>query len=248
MIIECKDERLLVISDLHIGNPFSQASTKIGSFLNYARKQKFNLCLNGDGFEILQASFANLASDSLEVLNQLRGLLDDGLNIYYVVGNHDIILEHFLETWAAIQICPFLNLSSSGQRIRIEHGHLYDPFFVKQPDLYELATRAAGPLLHIYPDIYYVWSYYQRLKDRLRKTPDGEQESVYHEAAEMLLQRGFDSVIFGHTHNPERVELNSGVYFNSGNWMRGNSYVEIIQGHCQLKYWEHGSPEHPAKP
>ncbi len=241
MIIECDDERLLVISDLHIGNPFSQANSHISGFLKYARRERFNLCINGDGFEILQSSFANLAGDSSEVLSHIRAMLKDGLAVYYVVGNHDIVLEHFLESWGEIQICPFLNLRSGDQRVRIEHGHLYDPFFVKNPDLYELATRAAGPLLHIYPDIYYVWSYYQRMKDRLRKTPEGEQESVYHQAAEMLLQRGFDYVVFGHTHKAERVELSSGVYMNSGNWMRGTSYVEIDRGQVSLKTWSEGA-------
>ncbi len=238
MIIECTDSRLLIISDLHIGNPFSHANTQISAFLKYAKRERFNLCINGDGFEILQASFANLAGDSIEILNQIRGLLEDGLSVYYVVGNHDIVLEHFLESWAAIQICPFLNLTSGDQRVRIEHGHLYDPMFVKNPDLYEFLTKAAGPLLHIYPDVYYLWSYYQRLKDKYRKTPEGEEESVYHEAAEMLLRRGFDCVVFGHTHKPERVELSNGLYVNSGNWMRGNSYVEIIDGRIELKTWD----------
>ncbi len=239
MIIDAVEERMVIISDLHIGNPFSLANQNLSEFLQFVKRERVSLCINGDGFEILQASFVNLAKDSIGVLNELRALIDAGLNVYYVVGNHDIVLEHFLESWAAIQISPFLNVRSGDQRVRVEHGHLYDPFFVKRPELYEIATRAAGPLLHIYPDVYYVWSWYQRQKDKWRQgdASDEASASVYYEAAEMLLARGFDAVVFGHTHKPERVELKDGTYFNSGNWMRSTSYVEINAGSVQLKDW-----------
>lgn len=238
MIIDASLSRLLVVSDLHIGNPFSEASESFGEFLEYATRERFSVCINGDGLEILQTSFANLANDTVRVLGRIRGLLASGLSVYYVVGNHDIVLEHYLESWAELSICPFLNLRSGARRIRIEHGHLYDPFFVKHPRLYDLLTRAAGPVLHLYPDTYRLWSHYQRLKDRVAKKPDAEHYSVYHDAAHMLLQRGFDAVVFGHTHNAEVRELAPHkLYVNSGNWMHGGSYVQIIDGDVELKRW-----------
>ena len=238
MIIDAELDRVLIVSDLHIGNPFSEASENLGSFLDFATRKRFNVCINGDGLEILQTSFANLANDTVRVLKRLRELLASGLSVYYVVGNHDIVLEHYLESWADLRICPFLNVWSGGRRIRIEHGHLYDPFFVKAPRLYDALTRAAGPLLHLYPDIYRVWSSYQRLKDRLAERSGVTQPSVYHEAAETLLSRGFDAVVFGHTHNEEFVELGPDkFYVNSGNWMNGGSYVELVNGTLRLRHW-----------
>ena len=46
---------------------------------------------------MLQTSFSRLAADAIPVLNRLKALKAEGRNIYYVVGNHDIVLEHFLE-------------------------------------------------------------------------------------------------------------------------------------------------------
>ena len=34
-----------------------------------------------------------------------------------------------------------------------------------------------------------------------------------------------------------RIDLEGGLYVNSGNWMRGNSYVEIIDGQIELRRW-----------
>lgn len=239
MRIATRSERVAVISDLHIGNPFSQARRQLDGFLEFCRHERFDLCINGDGFEILQSSFAALARDSLSVLRHLKRFTSDGLRVFYVVGNHDIALENLLTANDDYFICPFLNLRSGDKRIRIEHGHLYDPSFVKHPVIYEALTRAAGPLLHVFPDSYKLWSRYQSLKDRWRKPrEDGQAQSVYYEAADMILSRGFDTVVFGHTHHAETVELQPGQrYINSGTWMQGGHYVEIIDGNAQLRTW-----------
>ncbi len=238
MIIEAELERLVVISDLHIGNPYSRARDSLGSFLDHARRERYHVCINGDGLEILQTSFANLANDTVRILDRLRAVLATGLSVFYVVGNHDIVLEHYLENWAELRICPFLNVRSGERRIRVEHGHLYDPFFVRYPRLYDALTRAAGPLLHVYPDVYRVWSSYQKLKDRIAQRSSEAEPSVYHQAAEMLLKRGFDAVVFGHTHRAENLELLPGKrYLNSGNWMNGGSYVQIDAGELTLRRW-----------
>jgi UDP-2,3-diacylglucosamine pyrophosphatase LpxH len=240
VIIDTLQERLLVVSDLHVGNPYSAATRNLGQFFEFAESGRYNLCINGDGFEILQARFASLAAESATVLRGIRRLIDSGLSVLYVVGNHDIALENFLTAWSGIEITPFLNVTSGEHRIRIEHGHLYDPSFVKSPRLYEWLTRAAGPFLHFYPDVYRLWTRYESVRHRAKLLLAGKDgpRSVYHEAAEMLLARGFDAVVFGHTHQAEDVTFGSrGRYLNCGNWVRGGSFVEIDHGHVSLRRW-----------
>jgi UDP-2,3-diacylglucosamine hydrolase len=246
MLIEVQEQRLLVVSDMHVGNPFSEARRSLGGFFDYARRERFNVCINGDGFEILQASFSSLAHDSIDVLNRIRSHVDAGLKVYYVVGNHDIVLEQFLRRWSSIEITPFLNVDTGAQRIRIEHGHLYDPSFMRSPALYELLTKLAGPFLRIYPDIYRLYAVWENFWQRLRAWRSRRlvERSVYYRAADMLLRRGFDIVVFGHTHKPEDVDLGAGRrYINSGNWVRGGSFVEIHGGSVVLKHWNKGEPK-----
>lgn len=240
MIIDTVQSRLLVVSDLHVGNPYSEAGRALGAFFDYATRERYNVCINGDGFEILQASLSTIANDSVDVMNRIRAHLNSGLKVYYVVGNHDIVLEHFLSSWIGLEITPFLNVTSADVRIRIEHGHLYDPSFVKSPIFYEFITRLAGPFLRLYPDVYRVWTVYEDIKQRLRHLWSRSlvERSVYYEAADMLLRRGFDVVVFGHTHRPEDVQLGEGRrYVNSGNWVRGASFVEICEGQVRLRTW-----------
>ena len=246
MLIEAEEQRLLVVSDMHVGYPFSEARRTLGGFFEYARRGGFNVCINGDGFEILQVTFSRLAHDAIDVLNRIRSHVDAGFKVYYVIGNHDIALERFLQRWSGVDITPFLNVDTGTQRIRIEHGHLYDPSFMSSPARYEFLTRMAGPFLRIYPDVYQAWAVWESLSQQVRswRSRDPVERNVYYLAADMLLRRGFDIVVFGHTHTAEDVTLGQGRrYINSGNWVRGGSFVEICDGQVKLKHWNDGQPE-----
>ena len=61
----------------------------------------------------------------------------------------------------------------------------------------------------------------------------------FREAAYELSRRGFDVVVFGHTHHPGEVELENGKrYLNPGSWLLSCHYVEIQNGEVILKTWE----------
>lgn len=239
MIIDVAEERLAVISDLHLGNPASRAPTSLRSFLDYLESEDFSLCINGDGFEMLQTRLSLLIRDALPLMTQISRLVREGRRVYYVVGNHDIYVEHFLDEWLVTAFCPFLNVTSGGKRIRIEHGHLYDPVFSRWPNLYETLTRLGGRALLIRPDVYQLWDSAARGLDRLVRRSAGRRDEpiVYHRAADEVMRRGFDAVVYGHTHRAERAELAHGLYVNSGQWVRGGTYVEIDAGKVELKRW-----------
>jgi UDP-2,3-diacylglucosamine pyrophosphatase LpxH len=244
MITDVRCDRLLVISDLHLGNPFSKAKNPTVEFLNWAAKNDYDICINGDGFEIAQVSFAKIARDVPEVFHAIKNFTARGRSIYYVIGNHDIVLEHFLNDWGGFKMAPFLNVSSGDLRIRIEHGHLYDPFFVKHPDLYEFLTWFAGFALKVHPSVYRLWIQFEKFQSRFMWKPSKEagipgEHSNFREAAVELSQRAFDVVIFGHTHHAGQTDLGHGRrYFNSGSWLMGTPFVEIRDGQVTLKNWE----------
>ena len=242
MILDVVAPHMIVVSDLHLGNPASTAGPRIDGFLRHVAGTGATLCINGDGFDMLQTSFDRLVRDAAPLMSRLRQIQAAGRAVHYVVGNHDLVLEHFLDDFGSIQLSPFLNVRSGDARIRIEHGHLYDPFFVRSPAMYERATKLAGFALAFRADVYGLWSAAQQRLDvrrRSRAVASGDPTlaSYGHAAAEMLLRRGFDAVVFGHTHHAEVIALPSGTYINSGNWMRGSTYVEIDDGTAELKEW-----------
>ncbi len=240
MITSAIGEKLIIISDAHIGNPFSKGRQELIEFLKWAAVQGYDICINGDGLEIAQVSFIKLAVEMPEIVRTLKEINKMGRSVYYIVGNHDIALEYFLEDWGALKVCPFLNYTSLTTRVRIEHGHLYDSFFVNFPDLYETLTRFAGFLLAIHPNFYKLWMQFEKLQTRFRKKTKGliGEGPEFCEAAYEITRRGFDAVIFGHTHHLGETTLpENKKYFNSGSWLISNNYIEINLGNIQIKNW-----------
>ena len=63
----------------------------------------------------------------------------------------------------------------------------------------------------------------------------GEPASFYG-AASGIEARGFDGVIFGHTHHPGSAALPyGGRYVNPGSWMLNSKFVQIENGKIELK-------------
>lgn len=255
MIIDVTTERMVVISDLHLGNPFSSAKKRLIEFLYWAAENKYDVCINGDGLEIAQVSFRKLAEDVPEVFRAVKAISRAGNRVFYIVGNHDIVLENFLEDWGPLILAPFLNVQCGSKRIRIEHGHLYDPFFVKRPDLYEFMTWLGGFALMVSPRVYKLWIKFEEIKSRIRRFFRGSHEVQtlpgehpdFVIAAEEICARGFDAVIFGHTHHVGKIDLPQGHYFNSGSWMIAPHFIEIKSDGASIRTFPKDDLHAPAE-
>ena len=240
MLTNVQSERLVIISDLHFGNPFSQTTQQTLEFMKWAASENFDIVINGDGLEMSQASKKKILSEMPEVFRAIKEIRKKKRTIYYVVGNHDMSLENFLDDWGYFKVSPFLNISSGQSRIRVEHGHLYDPFYVKFPRLYEKLTHLGGLLLFVSPRFYKIWIHFERWRSLMRAKRTGiiGEPPEFAEAAQEISKRGFDCVIFGHTHHPGEAKLQENKrYLNPGSWLLSCHYVEINQGKVELKVW-----------
>lgn len=240
MMTSATIDKMVVISDIHLGNPFSKGRREVLTFLRWAAENNFDICINGDGLEIAQVSFGKLAIEIPEVVRTLRDINRRGRSVYYIVGNHDIALEHFLEDWGSLKVCPFINIMSSQSRIRVEHGHLYDPFFVSHPIIYEFLTRVGGFFLAIHPKLYKLWITFEKIQAyfQFKKSGITGEPWEFSEAAHEISRRGFDAIIFGHTHHSGEFDLPNGKkYYNPGSWLLSCDYIEINNGKIELKTW-----------
>jgi UDP-2,3-diacylglucosamine pyrophosphatase LpxH len=269
MITTVSEERLLVVSDVHLGNRLFHARQPFVDFLRYARTHAYNLCINGDGIDIIQTTLTQISRDMSECSGEIRKFARDGLRVYYTVGNHDIVLEHFLDDWEILRLVPFLNVLSGDTRIRIEHGHLYDASFVNFPRMYTAATVLGGMALRIHPSVYKALKHTKFVVEKLGRLivpPDTSidradiketipnEPLMFIERADEISRHGFNAVIFGHTHCWGQVRLSSGAtYVNTGCWLFEPQYAEINQGQVTLKRVAdclaepHLEPEVPSK-
>lgn len=237
MIVDCEVDRLFVVSDLHLGSPVSTSAADLCGFVDHVAEVGGSLCINGDGFDLLQGDVASILAASLPVVRRLRRLLAAGGGVHYVLGNHDLALEHVLLD-LPIPVSPYLDVRSGGARIRVEHGHVHDPFYARWPGAYELGGRLGRLALVANADVYRLWSAAQQRVDRRRRGHGRRGAYPHHASAQLLFDRGFDAVVFGHTHLPERTELPGGLFVNGGDWLGHRTVVVIEGGEVRLTEWD----------
>jgi UDP-2,3-diacylglucosamine pyrophosphatase LpxH len=244
-----RENRLLVVSDVHMGNRLHRTRREFTDFVQFALDHRYSICINGDGIDLAQLSLSHLVSDITPSLALFLKFGENDLRIYYTVGNHDIALEHFLADVGRMRVLPFLSVWSGDQRIRIEHGHMYDDMFLRFPRIYFTFTAigriaigispAVYDALHKFNDAFVLFSQWALSGFGLfkKKEPEPDEDGIkgerpcFREGAEASGSRGFDAVIFGHTHTEGTATLSDGIkYYNTGAWF-GNPYcVAIDQG------------------
>ena len=243
-----RENRLLVISDVHMGNRLHRPRREFMDFVNFALENRYSLCINGDGIDISQLSLSHLMADLTPSLGLFLKFATADLRIYYTVGNHDIALEHFLNDVGRMKVLPFVTFLSGDQRIRVEHGHMYDGMFLKFPGLYHFFTLIGRLAIGVSPRFYdalqglnhaiihtaeWILSRFGKKEERVVGSAigiEGERE-CFRIGAEAVGVRGFDAVVFGHTHLAGSFEFADGVrYFNTGAWFSNPHCVAIDQG------------------
>ena len=91
-----RESRLLVVSDVHMGNRLHRTRRAFTEFVEFALEHRYSICINGDGIDLAQLSLSLLVADITPSLGLFLKFWENDLRIYYTVGNHDIALEHFL--------------------------------------------------------------------------------------------------------------------------------------------------------
>lgn len=249
--IQVQEDHLCVISDLHMGNPIFRKNHSLANFLGHLAQNGTSLCVNGDGMDLLQFSIPKFAKDILETFKSIKDFFRSGTNeMYYVLGNHDVFLKTFLEDSGIFPVVSSLEVVSGDKRIHIEHGHLHDYLFRNYPKIYIKMARFFGKFIKIYPELFYLYFKIEWLMDCLAfgfknkkfrgYAASAEQSPKHLRAAREILSRGFDIVIFGHSHRHGLHVLEDGkIFANAGTWTtRRSHFLEICKGSISLKEWD----------
>jgi UDP-2,3-diacylglucosamine pyrophosphatase LpxH len=244
-----REDRLLIASDIHMGNRLHNPRRRFMDFMHFTIENDYSLCINGDGIDIQQLALSQLTGDLTACMPLFGRFAKTGRQVYFTVGNHDIVLEHFLSDLGRMKVVPFLNVESGDQRIRVEHGHMYDDMFLRFPLTYSVFTFIGRLAIGVSPT-FYDWVHelnlriiafaeflFSGFKTKAKTNGNSPREVIkdergcFRQGAEDVGIRGFDSVIFGHTHTHGVVQLDSGTrYYNTGGWFSNPHCVAIDRG------------------
>lgn len=233
-------------SDAHLGEA-DQASEKIklrrlSAFFDLVERDGERLYILGDLFDFWFEYKYAIPKDNLRVVFRLAAMVESGIAVHYIAGNHDFWLGDFLSREAGLEIHrDRVEVTEQGKRLFLIHGDGLAP----GDRGYRILKRILRHPLNIwlYRKLPVDWGIplARRVARKSRNYTSGRPGDFapdYENYAAGRIAAGFDGVIIGHLHVPVLKELGGGVYLNTGDFIEHFSYGKLEQGRLTLAYIE----------
>lgn len=240
-------ERALIVSDAHLGATADASRDRLIDFLERAPYTADELIVNGDLFDFWFEWRTAVPSEHFAVLRALARVVDAGVRVRHVAGNHDAWGGDFLTEQVGLELVEApLVTEVGGRRTFLAHGD-----GLAGGDWGYRALKAfvrSGPAVALFralhPDLAHA------VIDRISRTERdveagehgaGERAEVLSEHADRLLREdpSLQLVIFGHSHRPELREVEPGRhYLNAGDWIQHFTYGVVTPEGVSLERWE----------
>lgn len=242
------EKPVYVISDIHLGAVPASTEAAFRDFLRHVAREASELVINGDLFDFWFEYRTVIQSRHYRVLAALADVVDAGVVVRFLGGNHDAWGNAFLREEVGIDVLPDrAELMLAGYRALLVHGDGvgsgdYGYKALKRIIRNPIAVTAFR-LLH--PDLG------SRIA-RLVSTTEGKQGNasganpvraadLHAWAARQLQNRpDLDLVLTGHTHTPAVEECAPGRYYvNTGDWINHFTYLVLAPGAPpELEVWK----------
>ncbi|MBU0509830.1 UDP-2,3-diacylglucosamine diphosphatase [bacterium] len=214
------------LSDAHLGaahlpDPTTQA-LKLDRFLDDVAGHGRAVIFVGDLFDFWYEWRHVVPKRYFRLLHRIRALVDHGVAVHLLAGNHDFRLRGFLERDAGIHVHhDSMAVTIGGQAIFVFHG---DGLLARDHG-YRLMkgvfrSRAAQGLFSLlHPDLA-TWIADQTSKtSRTREIMGPDDDKEYLAYARRKFAEGFRGVVMGHTHRPVEHVEGEHTYLNLGDWI-----------------------------
>jgi len=244
--MKIREIEVAVISDIHLATH----ACKPKKVLKYLKSiQPKILVLNGDIIDSWRFSRNYFPKPQLKVIRQFIKMMENGVHIYYITGNHDEFLRKFNQTEIGkLKIVNQLILDLNGSKTWIFHGDIFDNIIHQTKWLAKLGATIYGMLsiLNQHVNRFLTWigkpeiMIYKSIKKYTvrEKISLSSFESAIGNAA---IKQGYQTVICGHTHIPKEKKISitgeTVNYLNCGDWIEHFTAAEYCNSNWSLYYY-----------
>ncbi|MGQ9708635.1 MAG: UDP-2,3-diacylglucosamine diphosphatase [bacterium] len=226
------------ISDAHLGSRIQEAEQRLAQFLYSIKNRAESLYILGDLFEFWFEYRQVVPSAGLGVVAPLAALRRAGTRVVFLRGNHDVWYKGVLKREFGFEgfydeLCEVID----GKRVFLCHGDALDKQLI--PRLFRRLMRSkvdAGLYSIPHPDVGVGLARWIARRSRERGAKPTLIEAM-RGFAQTKIEQGFDVVIMGHSHIPEILEFDKGVYLNTGDWIKNFTFGLIENGRVNLKWF-----------
>lgn len=232
--------RAYFVSDLHLT---SSDDPRTRTFLKFLR-ELHSASLSGDGpshlflvgdiFDLWIGSHDYFVARFREVVDAIRDLVRDGIEVHYFEGNHDLHLTKFWQVEVGARVhADATDFELAGLLVRVEHGDLINPddkgylFLRKLLRSKGMTAIALGLPSRIVSALGEKASRASRdYTSHAKSLPEDRIQNLIRTHAERVAtEKKFDLIITGHVHVRDDREIDIGARkirsVNLGSWFDG---------------------------
>ncbi len=246
------EKKIYFISDLHLGTPNDTITRdrerEFVRWLDMASKDASDIYLLGDIFDFWFEYKHVVPRGFTRTFGKLAELSDRGINMHFIIGNHDMWTFGYLEDEIGMKVYKkTVKTDFNGKRFLLAHGHDLggrDWFFnILKPIFKSGFSRWLFARFHPNGAIGFAkaWSRHSR-----NSHPDADysykgdnEEWMTQFCIKTLEKEYFDFFILGHRHLLLDLNLDKGSrYINLGEWLENRNYAVFDGENLEVKMFE----------
>lgn len=231
------------ISDLHFGLQDRESErykeTLLVEFLKSVTGKARTLVILGDLYDYWFEYKHVYQKGYFRTLTALADLKESGTEIYYIIGNHDFLHRDFFEKEIGAELihedlvkeieCKKFFLSHGDSYVANDTGYKILKKILRNRFLQKIYSM-------VHPDIGISIAGKSSRKSRnyTAHKSYGESDSLRESAQKLIDERGYDFVIFGHSHRRAFEKYKESHYINLGSWIEQPCYGKYENGSFEI--------------
>lgn len=237
------------VSDIHINDMHDEKAKTLLAFLHSLKTERpcTHLFLVGDIFDLWIGDHQYFVKRFQPLINQIQRLVNEGVEVHYFEGNHDLYLKGFWENKMGVHVHAEAEYFDLGGKIfRVEHGDQTDPedrgylflrWFLRTPIMRLVAWVLPGFVVQKIGERASAKSrnYTSHVK---RIDADTAIKKLRVHAEKAYQEHEFEYLVFGHVHVRDDYKHEKFRALNLGTWLetpialnysdRGVQFVDLI--------------------
>ncbi len=233
-------KKIYFASDFHLGVPNRSTSLerekKIIKWLEHIHGNASAIFFVGDLFDFWFEYRHVVPKGFVRLQGKLAELSDQGIPLYLFAGNHDLWISDYIAEELGVEIFRNpIQIDINQKRFFIGHGDGLGKGDYPYKVIKKIFTAKIAQWVFrwIHPDIgisiAQFWSHSSKEKSKKKDERFiGEKEILFNFCQQIEKNEHHDYYVFGHRHMPLEMKLsNRSTYFNLGEWINSNTYLEF---------------------
>lgn len=231
------EHETVFISDIHLSTKANNTNDLKLFFAEYNYKKLYIL---GDFIDLWKLKVSSSwPDDHTLILSDVFEKAKTLEELRYVVGNHDKWFEEFAGAYGNVSVMREDTMEINGKKFLIIHGDQYDWSIKWFSAIGILGTGITDIFAKRSPSMseepFSLSEYLDKQAEKLVKYDKALIKGVK--------KKGYDGIIFGHTHRPNLTTKEGLIYINTGDWVKHSTFITKDNNKFQLMQYINGKAE-----